>query len=160
MVAYGPSRRICKLYGYRRNPLPGLCKPGRTWGDGQAISLPYAHWAASCCRNGVGAVYRQASGDKAEQASVRAEANRQRSEAQKGIPKSQAKQRRATSSGSSLPADKSGKSSSVKAVASGTNRGSVERMDKLAKDRPDPAEKASNRNFPVYGAWARSPDRQ
>jgi hypothetical protein len=70
-----------------------------------------------------------------EQKRLRDEANRKRSEAQVGIPKAETKERKATSSGSTLTRDyakeQSAKTSTVKAAASHTKRGTVERMDLL-----------------------------
>ncbi len=65
------------------------------------------------------------------QQTIQDEANRKRSEAQKNIPKAE-KERKPTSSGRT--------SATAKAAASGTNRGAVERMDRLDANRPDPAE--------------------
>lgn len=69
---------------------------------------------------------------QARQATIVAEANAKRSESQKGISKAE-KERGATDSGTTLP----NRTTNAKAVASSTNRGTVERMDKLAKERPD-----------------------
>ena len=74
---------------------------------------------------------------QAEKARIQAEANRKRSEAQVGIPKEEIKERAETEScrTSKHPEAK------AKATASKTNPGAVARGDKLAKERPDLAEK-------------------
>jgi len=72
---------------------------------------------------------------QAEQKRIQDEANRKRSETQKHIPKKEASERLPTNSGQRSV------TASAKATASKTNRGAVERMDKLDRDRPDLAEK-------------------
>lgn len=87
-------------------------------------------------------------GWKTEQRRIQEEANRKRSEAQAGIPKVIASQRRATSSGNTLPE----RTTTAKASASKTNRGAVERMDMLSRERPDLAEKVKTGELPSAAA--------
>lgn len=91
---------------------------------------------------------------KSEQARLAREANAKRSEAQKGISKAEIIERAPTSSGQTFlakPAEKT-RIAETKAALSGTNRGTVERMDKLAKDRPDLAEKVKAGELPAANA--------
>jgi hypothetical protein len=67
---------------------------------------------------------------------VRDKANLARSESQRGVPKTETAERAATNCGSTF-----NRGSNLVAAASGTNRGAVERMDRLERDRPDLAEK-------------------
>ena len=76
---------------------------------------------------------------QAQRQRIQDDANRSRHELQKGVPKSQAKQRPSTNCGRSLPPR--GRGSTIRAAASKTNRGAVERMDRLERERPDLAEK-------------------
>ncbi|MFO8013922.1 MAG: DNA N-6-adenine-methyltransferase [Phycisphaerae bacterium] len=77
---------------------------------------------------------------QAEQQRLREGANRARSESQKGIPKPRATERPATGCGRSSVAPR-GRGSALRAAASRTNRGAVERMDRLQRERPDLADK-------------------
>lgn len=74
-----------------------------------------------------------------EQAKRKAEANRKRSESQVGIPKTD-KERVPTSCGQTLPYKKS-PTAMAKALASKTNRGTVERLDAISDKRPDLADR-------------------
>lgn len=67
------------------------------------------------------------------------EANRARSDSQKDRPKRTAGERASTNCGRSFAPR--GQGSAQRAAASGTNRGAVERMDRLARERPDLVEK-------------------
>jgi N6-adenosine-specific RNA methylase IME4 len=69
---------------------------------------------------------------RAVQDRIKQEANRARSDAQRGVAKDEV-QRKPTNSGRT--------SAQAKAGASNTNRGAVERMDRLDRERPDLAEK-------------------
>ncbi len=77
---------------------------------------------------------------QAEQQQLRQRANRARSESQKGIPKPRATERPAAGCGRSSSAPR-GRGSAIRAAASKTNRGAVERMDRLQRERPDLADK-------------------
>lgn len=77
------------------------------------------------------------------QAQIQAEGNRKRSKAQMGnqnAAKSRPKNSAPTTSGQTVDYGRS-KSAKEKAKASKTNRGTVERMDRLDKERPDLAKK-------------------
>ena len=92
---------------------------------------------------------------QAQQQRIQDEANRKRSEAQAGITKDEIKERPATSSGDTLrnhAAEQASKSASAKAAASHTNRGAVERMDQLARERPDLAEQVKAGALPGAAA--------
>lgn len=75
-----------------------------------------------------------------EQKRIQDEANRKRSETQKGVSKAEASERSSTNSGTTFNRKKK-KTNEAKATASKTNRGAVERMDRLDRERPDLAEK-------------------
>jgi hypothetical protein len=85
---------------------------------------------------------------QAEQKRIRNEANRKRSEAQAGIPKAEARERAATSSGETLRRDyakeQKAKGATAKAAASKTNRGTVDRM---GQKRPMGAENTGTNGY-------------
>ncbi len=72
---------------------------------------------------------------QAERRRILAEANRARSESQKDKPRGAVGERPSTNSGRSSPPR--GRGSSERALSSGTNRGAVERMDRLARERTE-----------------------
>lgn len=85
---------------------------------------------------------REVEGSDRFQAEIRARkaaANRARSESQSGVSKVEAKERARTSCAATSPHSDVGREE--KARASSTNRGAVERMDRLDRERPDLAEK-------------------
>lgn len=94
---------------------------------------------------------------QAEQQRIRDEANRKRSEAaeQGRVGRAAAKNKdefsTATTSGTTKQ-EPEHKSSAAKAAASKTNRGTVERMDMLVKERPDLAEKVKVGEIPESAA--------
>jgi len=83
---------------------------------------------------------RQSGAWQAEEQRLRDSANRARSESQKGIPRAVASERRPTDCGQTFTAPRA-RGSAIRAAASNTNRGAVERMDRLERERPDLAEK-------------------
>lgn len=87
---------------------------------------------------------------QAEQRRIQDEANRKRSEAQKDVPKAEAAERAATTCGTTFKQPE--RSSAAKATASKTNRGAVERMDRLVRERPDLAEKVKTGELPAAAA--------
>ena len=76
---------------------------------------------------------------QAEHRRILEDANRARSESQKDKPRGAAGERPSTNSGRSSPPR--GRGSAARAASSGTNRGAVERMERLVRERPDLAEK-------------------
>jgi len=112
----------------------------------QHVGDPYDYvWSANGQRRDLGQDQRyliwKAANEKSDtwratQNAAKAQADAKRSEKQKGISKAE-KEREPTLSGRT--STRAG--SKAKASASSTNRGTVERMDKLANERPDLAEK-------------------
>lgn len=94
---------------------------------------------------------------QAEQQRIRDEANRKRSEATKQQPRTedglwQDKEAGGGTSSATTREPKEHKSRTAKAAASKTNRGTVERMDRLERERPDLADKVAAGVLPAAAA--------
>mgnify|MGYP001281231179 CR=1 FL=1 len=93
----------------------------------------------------------------AEQQRIQDEANRKRSEATKEQPRTedglwQDKEAGGGTSSATTREPKEHKSRTAKAAASKTNRGTVERMDRLEHGRPDLADKVVTGELPAAAA--------
>lgn len=89
---------------------------------------------------------------KAEQQRIQDEANRKRAEAAKEQPRTESGFAEKQVVPQLVAAPEPNRSSTAKAVASKSNRGAVERMDMLSRERPDLAAKVKKGEIPAAAA--------